>query len=245
MGAREEDKNQSLCDEELESLGFEQNGKVIKIDFDYENLMKWIVFDVNLATFLCNFFLFMHICDVLNHEKPLSKVGVSILVGINTILYFFRKRIPSYVKSIKAAISDDSLIFSRGGLYFHRSTKTVPLQKIINISIRQDCCEGGYHKLKKLSLDTVSGCEATLIGVKNIEYIKELIITKRKNILLNGDDDKLLMTRNQNKNKDNTAQNELLMQLITKMDDISSLLKDIKHELHTQNAENLNGFQVL
>lgn len=239
-----------LSAEELESFGFQKDETAVKIEFDYDKIVNYHLLSLKILTFIVGVagFIIMFENYSMRQSNYEFKIFLSIFIGIMTFgFYLIRSAIISNVKSNQAAISHDQMVFRRGGcsccfgIFYNESIKSISLTKITDISIKQDCCLK-YYNLKSLSLDTASGCEGTLIGVRNIEYIRKVIMRTKQvigsnnngnvNINSNGND-KLLMT---SKNNGGNSQNELLLQLMNKMDNVCNLLTDIKQELRTQNS---------
>eukprot|EP01084_Bolivina_argentea_P265105 449242_1 len=236
-----------LSKHELESFGFTANEKAVKIEFDYDQVVKYRLIGIKIlitvgGLFGCISFMVKSYQQNWQYNAN-DRILISLMIGGFIFVYHMLKYVvESEVRANKAAISHDQIVFKKGGctcccgICFNESIKSVSLSKITDVSIKQNCCMK-LCDIKGLSLDTASGCEGQLDGVKNILYVRKIIMRTKQ-----------VMKGNDNVPNHKSENDKLLLQLINKMDDVCNLLVDIKNELHASNANKSSDkseFQML
>eukprot|EP01084_Bolivina_argentea_P174858 302862_1 len=212
--------------EEMKVLGIEEDDPYYRIDFNDSKTVSYLTcfsFLISLSTFVLWPLWLMFSC---------------------CIYWGIKKR----VSSRRAALTNTHLIFHEGSfglgcIFWNEATKSVPLEKITDLSVKQGCVNACFD-IKDITVDTASvtqeANELHLIGIKQPEGLRKKVlrIRDRNSAYMYGAQIPLKIQRDNesnplidgNNNKDITQMNQTLFEIKDLLIEMNQNMANLKND---------------
>ena len=236
-------ESKKFDNDDLHILGIDENDAYYRIEF---------INDKSISYLMCSSFLASLITSYVLHIEFHFQSGYIVLIHLcflcvvvlwpfwilfSCCIYYGVK---THVESRKAALTNSHLIMHSGFygcccIFWNESTKSVPLEKITDLAIKQGCVNACFD-IKEITVDTASVTQETnelkLIGVTDPEKLRKKVlqIRDRDSQLKSGGNAQQIALRVDNNREDNPLlggnKNEQVTQTLVEIKDLLVSMND-------------------